>query len=115
MPKTPSRRVHSRFTCDLPVDVHSGASAAKLAEGRLVDLGMGGGAVAAPASLQRGATYEFRFNWGKERLAVMGCVAWTGPRAKEPPYAVKYGVSFSLTAQQERLLRTLVDKLAGVK
>jgi hypothetical protein len=103
--KPPSRRVHARFSCDLPVEIYSGASAAKLADARLLDLSLGGGAISTPLSLQRGGVYEFRFNWGKERLTVMGRVMWA--------QAGKFGVSFDLTPAQEHLLRALVDKLRG--
>ncbi len=103
--KNPSRRVHARFACDLPAEIYSGSSSAKLADARLVDLSMGGGAVVTPHHLQRSAVYEFRFNWGKERLTVMGRVLWSAPPER-------FGVSFNLTPQQENLLKAVIEKLS---
>lgn len=111
MPKPdPSRRRHSRFECDLPVEIYSARSQQKLADARLLDVSMGGGAVSCEVSLRRDHPYEFRFNWGKERLSVTGKVVWTG-RPEKPEVPARFGVNFDLTEAQENLLTGLVEKL----
>lgn len=104
-----SRRAHSRFSCDLPVEIYSAKSQQKLADARLLDVSMGGGAVSCDLALRRDHPYEFRFNWGKERLSVTGKVVWTANGAKASD---RFGVSFDLTEAQENLLKALVQKLS---
>jgi hypothetical protein len=110
MAKTPSRRIFARYPCDLPIEIHSPVTQARLAEARLLDLSMGGGAISCALALQRTIPYEFRFNWGRERLAVTGRVVWTGPLDKKTRM-IRYGVSFNVTPAQEALLKSLVDEL----
>lgn len=100
-----SRRAHNRFSCDLPVEIYSARSQTKLADARLLDVSMGGGAVSCELALRRSLPYEFRFNWGKERLAVTGSVVWAQREGR-------FGVSFDLTEAQENLLKSLVEKLS---
>ena len=104
MPKQPHRRANSRYACDLPIEIYSARSQTKLADARLLDLSLGGGAVSCELVLRRAHPYEFRFNWGKERLSVTGSVVWEGQ-------AGRFGVTFDLTSAQEHLIKTLVEKL----
>ena len=103
MPNDRSRRAYSRFTCDLPVEIYSAVSQTKLADARLLDVSLGGGAVSCELKLRRSLPYEFRFNWGKERLSVTGQVVWTD--------VPRFGVAFDLSTAQERLLKSLVENL----
>lgn len=111
MSKAPSRRTHARFACDLPVEVYSPLDSAKLGDARLLDLSMGGGAVRGELKLRTRQPYEFRFNWGAERLSVLGQVVWAAEEPAARSREARFGVRFSLTAQQESLLRSLVGRL----
>ncbi len=111
MSKELPRRAYSRFACDLPVQIYSPVSQTKLADARLFDVGMGGGNIYCDLVMQRAVPYEFRFQWGKERLAVLGRVVWSAAAARKEPRFARYGVVFSLTRAQEDLLAALVDRV----
>lgn len=106
----PARRQHQRFPCDLAVEVLAG-NGAKIADGRLKDLGMGGGMLDCPKPLQRGVSYEVAVPRGKilkQRFPAR--VAWEGkPDLKTKRYL--YGLAFVLTVKQEGQLKLLVDEI----
>src|SRR5579862_3503290 len=115
MPKSKdaTRRAHTRFSCDLSIQIYSPVSQTLIAEAQLIDLGMGGGNISTEFNLQRSVLYEFRFQWNKERLALLGQVVWSAPTDLKGPKANRYGISFNLTAAQEGLLRSLLDNVAA--
>jgi hypothetical protein len=112
MSKSQIKRHHARFACDLPVEIFSPVSQAKLADARLFDVGLGGGNVYSDFNLQRAVSYEFRLSFGKkEQLAVLGQVVWSAPTDQRERFN-RYGVTFNLTSSQEALMSTLVDQLS---
>lgn len=107
----PFRRIHARFPCDLPVEIHSPVAGQKLMTARLTNIGMGGAQVETEISLQRGVPYEFRLVWFKPAIKVLARVAWEAPADPKRPKSRRYGVSFSLTTQQEQAFKPLIDQL----
>lgn len=104
----PSRRVLARYPCDLPVEVHSFLSGARVTSGRLRNLSLGGALLRCADPLGRGVTYFLRFSWKETALELPGRVAWTGPRE---PGVHRYGIQLNLTRDQEVFLRGIVESL----
>jgi Tfp pilus assembly protein PilZ len=105
-----SRRVHARYPCDVPVEVFSPVSAKKLADGRLLDLSMGGGSLETVLRLQKGVLYELRLDWLGQPMKLPARVAWVAPVAAKAT-ARRFGMSFNLTTAQESVLKLIVDRL----
>ena len=107
------RRSYARIPCDRPVEVFLGAAAGRLlGTGHLVNVSMSGGYLNYAGELQRGTPYRIRIDGPEGPLALPCRVAREGPRAgAKAPGARRYGLIFNLTADQERLLRRLIDVL----
>jgi PilZ domain len=106
------RRSHARIPCDHQVEVHHGATNRLLGKGRLLNLSLSGAFLAIDRELQRGTPYRLRVD-GPEGPVDLPCrVVREGPRAGPKAPAVRqYGMVFNLSADQERVLRRLLDVL----
>ena len=107
------RRSHARIPCDRPVEVFLGTAAGRLlGAGRLLNVSLSGAYLSFAGDLQRGTPYRLRIDGPEGPLNLPCRVAREGPRAgAQAPDARQYGLVFNLTADQERLLRQLVDIL----
>jgi hypothetical protein len=105
------RRSHARIPCDRSVDVFAGAAAGRLlGSGRLLNVSLSGAFLSFEGELQRGTAYRVRIDGPEGPLDLPCRVAREGARAKAPGVR-QYGLVFNLSADQERLLRRLVDVL----
>ncbi|HAM34892.1 MAG TPA: hypothetical protein DEB40_04825 [Elusimicrobia bacterium] len=107
----PFRRLHARYPCDVPVTILSFLGNARLAEGRLVNLGVGGALLDCARPLEKKVPYLLRFPANISSLSLPGRVVWIAPRNPQNPQFHRYGVQFNLTSSQERILRALVERL----
>ena len=109
----PIRRSHARILCDRPVEVfHGAASGRLLGPGRLMDVSLSGAFLGFAGELQRGTTYRLRVEGPEGPLDLPFRVAREGPRSgAKNPGVRQYGLILNLSADQERLLRRLVDVL----
>jgi len=107
----PFRRLFARYPCDIPVDIRSLYNEARIAEGRIVNMSLGGARLDCSRPLERKVTYLFRVNWKKTNVDLSGQVVWTAPRNPLNPGFHQYGVQFNLTSNQESQLRALVERL----
>ncbi|MFA6004331.1 MAG: PilZ domain-containing protein [Elusimicrobiota bacterium] len=108
---SPFRRLYARYNCDVPVFILSFVTETKIAEGRFVNLSVGGALIDCAQPLEKHTAYLFELSWKDSRLALSGRIAWNAPRDPRNPKLLRYGVQFNLTSQQEDALRILVDKL----
>ena len=104
--KQPFRRQHERFACDIPVTLV--ASGARVGEGALLDIGLGGAALRTSVCLQRGTLYEIFLVRDKQKIRLPFRVAWEGAARGQ---ALRFGLSFVLTTAQEKLYRRLIDDI----
>jgi hypothetical protein len=107
------RRAHARIPCDRPVEVFRGAAAGRLlGAGRLLNVSLSGAYLSTAAELERGTPYRVRIDGPDGPLDLPCRVAREGPRAgAKAPGVRQYGLIFNLSADQERVLRRLVDFL----
>ena len=107
------RRSHARIPCDRPVEVFVGAASGRLlGAGRLLNISLSGAYLGFAGELQRGTPYRLRIDGPEGPLDLPCRVAREGPRAgAKAPGARQYGLIFNVSADQERLLRRLVDVL----
>jgi hypothetical protein len=104
-------RFHQRFQCDILVDVYSPAHRTKYAEGRIVDIGVGGVGVDLLYVLAKNAPYEFRFKFEERDLRLTGRVAWEGPRDPKKKKAHRYGIAMNMSVDQEAQVRIIIDRI----
>lgn len=105
----PSRRAHARYPCDIPAELHTGPTGGvRLADARLMDLSLTGCLFATTEGLRPGATYRLTLVEGGVNLDLPGRVARNAGRSEKSRF---YGFVFNLTAGQEKVLRTLLDRL----
>lgn len=106
------RRSAARIPCDLPVEVHHGASGRLIGTGRLMNTSLSGAFLAFAGDLQRGTPYRLRVDGPEGPVDLLCRVVREGPRAgPKAPGVRQYGMVFNLSADQERLLRRLLDVL----
>ncbi|HEX4047958.1 MAG TPA: PilZ domain-containing protein [Elusimicrobiota bacterium] len=107
------RRAHARIPCDRTVEVFHGAAAGRrIGEGRLMNVSLSGAYLRFEGELQRGTPYRLRADGPDGPLDLPCRVAREGPRAgPQAPGVRQYGLIFNLSADQERLLRRLVELL----
>ncbi|HXS99911.1 MAG TPA: PilZ domain-containing protein [Elusimicrobiota bacterium] len=104
------RRSHARIPCDRHVEVHHGATGRPLGAGRMLNVSLSGAYVAFPGELQRGTPYRLRVLGPEGPVDLPGRVVREGPRAgPKAPGVRQFGMVFNLSADQERLLRRLLD------
>ena len=106
------RRSHARIPCDQPVEVFHGATGRLIGSGRLLNVSLSGAFLGFAGELQRGTPYRLRLDGPEGPVDLLCRVVREGPRAgpKEPGVR-RFGLVFNLSADQERLLRRLVDLL----
>ena len=102
------RRSHARIPCDHHVEVHHGATVREIGHARMLNVSLSGAFVAIDRELQRGVPYRLRLDGPEGPVDLFCRVAREGPRAGAKR---QYGLVFNLTADQERLLRRLLDVL----
>ncbi|MFA6315846.1 MAG: PilZ domain-containing protein [Elusimicrobiota bacterium] len=104
-----AKRVYARYACDLPAAVWGGDHPARIGNGRVHDISMGGILLHCPMELKKGTIYRFQIAWNNAVLTVAGQVARAasegGSRGNQ------YGVSFTLSAKTQNSLKTLVEAL----
>jgi hypothetical protein len=107
------RRSHARIPCDRTIEVFVGAAAGRLlGSGRLLNVSLSGAFLSFEGELQRGTPYRVRIEGPEGPLDLPCRVAREGPRAgAKAPGIRQYGLIFNLSADQERLLRRLIDAL----
>ncbi|MHB2026153.1 MAG: PilZ domain-containing protein [Elusimicrobiota bacterium] len=108
----PSRRYHQRFSCDIPLLIYPERGRDALGGGRLLDISMGGAAVASFLDLRRGSSYEFRpeSEDGRDKLRLFGVVVWQTGQARRGA-ELRYGLNFKLSGRQEGLLKRFIDSI----
>lgn len=102
----PLRRLHGRHALQTAVGVRSFSTGARVGEGMLVDIGLGGALLRIGAVLERRVTYVFAFSLDGPILELPGRVVRDGPRDPAKPGVRRYGIQFNLTTAQERALQT---------
>ena len=107
----PARRALARYPCDIAVAVYAFIREVRAAQGRFINLSLGGALLRCTSPLGRGVTYFFRFSWGETLLELPGRVVWSGPRDPRRPEAHLYGIELNLTRDQEQFLRGLVESI----
>lgn len=106
------KRAHARFPCDLAVSVFSGPTGGvQLGPGRLIDLSLSGGYLRFAGELKLGGAYRLRCAFGPDWVDLPGRVVREGPRAAKDPKTRHFGVVFTLSRDQEKLLLRLIDQL----
>ena len=106
------RRSHARIPCDRTVQVFLGVAGRPLGAGRLLNVSLSGAYLSFAGELRRGTSYRLCVDGPEGPLDLPCRVTREGPRAgAKTPDARLYGMIFNLTADQERLLRRLVDVL----
>ena len=101
----PSRRVHARFACELPVTVWTADAKTELAQGICLNIGMGGALFSCAAALQKGSPYLLRFGQSRKTFDLPGRVTH---EQKKPG---TFGFSFELNAKQTDKMRLVLDKV----
>lgn len=106
------RRSHARIPCEQPVEVHHGATGRLVGKARLLNVSLSGAFLAFAGELQRGTPYRLRVAGPEGPVDLLCRVVREGPRAgPKAPGVRQYGMVFNLSADQERLLRRLLDAL----
>lgn len=106
------RRSHARIPCDRSIEVHHGATGRLIGPGRLLNVSLSGAFVAYAGELQRGTPYRLRVDGPEGPVDLLCRVVREGARAGPKfPGVRQFGVVFNLSADQERLLRRLLDVL----
>ncbi len=106
------KRAHARFPCDLPVTVFTGPTGGmKLGAARVLDLSLSGCYVVFQAELKIGGAYRLRCEWGGEFLDMPGRVVREGPRSPKDPKARHFGMVFTLSRDQEKVLLRVIDQV----
>jgi hypothetical protein len=88
--------------------IYSFATGAKIADGRLINISLGGALVNCAGVLEHRVTYVLKFAIKNRKLELPGRVAWDAPRDPRNPSFHRYGIQFNLTAGQEQPLRELM-------
>lgn len=91
--------------------MHSFSTSAKVGDGTLINVSLGGALINIAAVLERRVAYVFKFSLGGPRLELPGRVVWDGPRNPAQPRFHRYGIQFNLTSAQERVLQAQVKAL----
>ena len=102
------RRSHARIPCDHRVEIHHGATGRQIGHARMLNVSLSGALVSVDRELQRGVPYRLRLDGPEGPVDLFCRVAREGPRAGGQR---QYGLVFNLTADQERVLRRLLDAL----
>lgn len=107
------RRSYARTLCDRPVEVFLGAAEGRrLGAGNLLNVSLSGAYLSFAGELHRGTPYRLRGDGPDGPLDLPFRITREGPRAgPKTPGVRRYGLIFNLSADQERLLRRLVDIL----
>ena len=104
------KRAHARFPCELPVVVFTGPTGGlKLGTAVVVDLSLSGCFVRISGELKLGGAYRLRCEWAGDFLDMPGRVVREGPRVASDPKARQFGMVFTLTRDQEKVLMKLID------
>lgn len=103
--KREPRRIYERVKCELWVAISVPGAKNRPAEGRFLNLGMGGAYLNCAAKLEKNIVYDFQIG----RLLLSGHIARLhGPEKRN---TWNYGVNFVLTAKQETQLKMGLDAL----
>lgn len=103
------RRAHARIPCDRPAELSRGAAfGRRLGEGRLLNISLSGAFMSFDGELERGTPYRLRIEGPEGPLDLPCRVAREGAKASGVRH---YGLSFNVSADQEKLLRRLVDAI----
>lgn len=106
------RRSHARIPCDRSVEVHHGATGRLLSPARMLNVSLSGAFLAIAGELRRGVPYRIRIDGPEGPVDLFCRVVREGPRAgPKQPGVRQFGMVFNLTAEQERLLRRLLDEI----
>lgn len=106
------KRAHARFPCDLQVTVFSGPTGGvQLGTARLLDLSLSGGYLLFAGDLKVGGAYRLRCSFDGAWLDMPGRIVREGPRAPKDPKARHFGMIFTLSRDQEKLLLRLIDQV----
>lgn len=104
-----SRRIHARYPCDLPVEVWPAGAKRAQGRGRLLNIGMGGGLLETSLHLDKKTSFAIVITQGKSRFAMNCRLARAQPEARSGAL-LHYGLSFTLTMEQEHKLKVAVEK-----
>jgi hypothetical protein len=78
----------------------------------MLNISLSGAFLAISGELQRGVPYRIRLNGPEGPVDLFCRVVREGPRAgAKQPGVRQFGMVFNLTAEQERLLRRLLDEI----
>ena len=105
-PRWNTQRRFARFAVALPVSVEQPASLGPIAEGRILDLGLGGLRCALPISLRLGQQVWLIFSLPgrSQTLRILGCVRYSAQGL--------HGIEFlSDTVEQRNLIRSFCSAL----
>lgn len=104
------KRAHARFPCNLPVVVFTGPTGGlKIGSADVVDLSLSGCYLRFSGDLKLGGAYRLRCEWAWEFLDMPGRIVREGPRVPNDPKARQFGLVFTLTRDQEKVLMKLID------
>lgn len=104
-----AKRVFARYACDLPAVVWTEDARVKAGEGRMRNISMGGVLLDCPMTLRKGTVYQFRIAWNNAPITVAGQVVRVASEGTR--LGNQYGVSFTLSAKAQNLLKTVIEAL----
>ena len=105
-------RAHSRFPAGLTVEIFTGPTeGSKIGAGSLLDISLGGCLLQYGGLLNIGATYRLRCVFENEYLDMPGRMVRGAGKSSLDPKARRYGLEFTLTYDQEKALRRLIDRI----
>ena len=102
------RRLFQRLPCDLAFTLSDLKTGEFLGAGRFIDIGIGGGAVETELALERGRSYNVRWNWRTQALNAPAHMVWDGHRDPRTG-SQRYGIKFDRTARLHAQLKIMVE------
>lgn len=106
------KRAHARFPSDLPAVVFTGPTGGlNIGHARVLDLSLSGCYLRFEGDLKIGGAYRLRCEWTGEFLDLPGRIVREGPRDPKHPKARHFGLVFTLSRDQEKLLLRVIDRV----
>lgn len=106
------KRAHARFPSDLGVVVFTGPTGGlNIGHARVLDLSLSGCYLRFSGELKIGGAYRLRCEWDGEYVDMPGRVVREGPRVAKEPKARNFGMVFTLTRDQEKVLLRVIDRI----